>query len=102
MRRLLTQAGLIDVRAVPQVMTIADVATLETTLRLFSMAGAGVASGAFSQDEASTWEADLRAKDGDGDFSCYAVMFIAFGLVPDRPGNLHCNPETTLVASGGK
>ncbi|MBV9579052.1 MAG: hypothetical protein JO057_10725 [Chloroflexi bacterium] len=47
LRRLLSQAGLVDVRAVPQVMTIPDAAMLGTMLRLFSVARAGVATGAF-------------------------------------------------------
>ena len=87
LRRLLSHAGLIDVHAVPQVMTIPDATTLETTLRLFSVAHAGVANGVFSPEEASAWEEDLLTKDRAGVFSCYAVMFTAHGRVSDSFGD---------------
>ena len=88
---LFSQTGLIDAHAVPQIMAIPDATTLETTLRLFSLAHAGVANGAFSRYEASTWEEDLLTKDRADVFSCYAVMFTAHGRVSDRLGDqLEC------------
>ena len=83
LRRLMLEAGLVDVHAMAQRMEIADLASTETALRLLSLATSAVAEGILTPDEAAMWEEDLRARDDRGLFACYAFMFVADGRAPD-------------------
>jgi len=83
LRRLMLEAGLIDVHVVAEPMEVPDLARTETTLRLLSLARSAVGNGILTSSEAATWEEDLRARDDRGLFACYALMFVADGRVSD-------------------
>jgi SAM-dependent methyltransferase len=82
LRRLLLEAGLIDVRLVVEPVQILDLATVETTFRLFSLAKSAVQKSMLTPDEASMWEEDLRSRDDRGLLACHALLFTAHGRVP--------------------
>jgi SAM-dependent methyltransferase len=83
LRRLMLEAGLVDVHVVAEPVEIADLATTETTLRLLSLARSAIDRGILTPDEATAWEEDLRARDDRGLFACHAFMFVADGRAPD-------------------
>ena len=83
LRRLLLEAGLVDVRATVDTTAYTDLAEAEARLRLISIAGAAGRRGIVTAAEASRWEEDLRDRDRRGVFACYLPTFVARGL---RPG----------------
>jgi SAM-dependent methyltransferase len=83
LRRLMLEAGLVDVRVVAEPVEIAGLAGAEAGLRLISLAGSAVEDGVLTRGEAAAWEGDLRARDDRGLFACYALVFTAAGRVPE-------------------
>lgn len=83
LRRLLLQAGLVDVHAAVDSTAFTDLAEAEARLRLISLGSAAAERGILTAIEASQWEEDLRDRDSRGVFACFLITFVARGR---RPG----------------
>jgi SAM-dependent methyltransferase len=83
LRRLMLEAGLIDVRATVDSMAVTNLADAEARLRLLSMASGAARRGVLTATEVSQWEEDLRDRDAAGVFACYLITFVARGLRPE-------------------
>jgi SAM-dependent methyltransferase len=79
LRRLMTEAGLVDVHVIVEPLEIADLASAEAALRLLSVARTAVERGILAPHEAAAWEEELRSRDDRGQFGCHALMFVAGG-----------------------
>lgn len=84
LRRLMLDAGLVDVHVAVEPAAIAGLAGADAALRLLSVARSAAHAGDLTLDEAAAWEEDLRARDERGLFACYALLFVAHGRVPVR------------------
>ena len=82
LRRLMGEAGLVDLQVVVEPLEITDLADAEAALRLLSLATSAADRGVLTPDEAAAWEGELRARDDRGQFSCHALMFVAGGRRP--------------------
>lgn len=82
LRRLMREAGLVDLQVVVEPLEITDLADAEAALRLLSLARSAADRGILAPHEAAAWEAELRARDDRGQFSCHALIFVAGGRRP--------------------
>ena len=82
LRRLMLEAGLVDVRVAVEPVEIAGLASLEMALRLGSLARSAIGSGVLAPEDVAAWEEDLATRDAGGRFACHAFVFVAHGRVP--------------------
>lgn len=79
---LMQEAGLRDIRVVPQTLMIRDLALAEQTHTLRRTADLAIAEGRVTTEAVETWFADLRARDAEGRFFCALTTFIVAGRKP--------------------
>lgn len=77
LRRLMGDAGLVDVHVVVEPLEITDLASAEAALRLLSLAKTAADRGVLAPHEAAAWEEELRSRDERGQFACHALLFVA-------------------------
>jgi ubiquinone/menaquinone biosynthesis C-methylase UbiE len=83
LRRMLLEAGLVDVHVAVDSTAFTDLAEAEARLRLISLASGAARRGILTATEASQWEEDLRDRDSRRVFACFLITFVARGR---RPG----------------
>jgi ubiquinone/menaquinone biosynthesis C-methylase UbiE len=79
---LMREAGLCEIRVVPQTLMIHDLALAEQTHTLRRTADLAIAEERVTAEAVDAWFADLRTRDAEGRFFCAVTAFIVAGRKP--------------------
>lgn len=84
--RLMAEAGLSEVAAWPRPFILRKLSEAEAVYNLFATADRAVAAGRLSQDDASSFKEEQRARDAAGRFFAALTFFMVIGVRPEQVG----------------